>query len=207
MPCRGTLTAFSVCYFFLFRCRMNNMLFLLWFTNSVPFHLLFRLKNAFSSWCQEAAVLTSLKALVSLIFDGTNLYNQEDNESQAFMTFGQCIVFNMKKKVTKNEHASYSSERVPRLPLYVGLTIHNMTRSKRLVKLLYQLGLNASYDRIIQIEDQLTTSSLCEQFIHNDVVCPDSWKKSLFTVGAIDNIDHNLTSMTALSSFHNPKLS
>ena len=28
MPCRGTLTAFSVCYFFLFRCRMNNMLFL-----------------------------------------------------------------------------------------------------------------------------------------------------------------------------------
>ena len=50
-------------------------------------------------------------------------------------------------------------------------------------------------------------ASLCKQFHEDGVVCPISLRKSLFTVGAIDNIDHNLTSMSASSSFHGTGIS
>ena len=49
--------------------------------------------------------------------------------------------------------------------------------------------------------------SLCGQYQANDVVCPTHWRKGLFTVGAMDNIDHNASSTTADSSFHGTGIS
>lgn len=39
------------------------------------------------------------------------------------------------------------------------------------------------------------------------VVCPPQLNKGLFTVGALDNLDHNPSSTTAQSSFHGTGIS
>ena len=57
-----------------------------------------------------------------------------------------------------------------------------------------------SYKRVIEVENSLA-SALCTRFEDDDVVCPSHLHKNLFTVGALDNIDHNL-STTAQGSFH-----
>ncbi|KAL9968945.1 hypothetical protein ACROYT_G021097 [Oculina patagonica] len=45
-------------------------------------------------------------------------------------------------------------------------------------------------------------TSVCDHFKSVGVVCPLSLHRGLFTVGAIDNIDHNPSSTTAQGSFH-----
>ena len=50
-------------------------------------------------------------------------------------------------------------------------------------------------------------SALCTRFEDDDVVCPSQLRKNLFTVGALDNVDHNLTSTTAQGSFHGTGIS
>ena len=71
-------------------------------------------------------------------------------------------------------------------PLYFSLlVIHNTTRSKNMVQLLYRLGLSVSYDLILQIEDQWATS-LCKQFDEVGVVCPVSfWRKVYSLLGLL----------------------
>lgn len=69
-----------------------------------------------------------------------------------------------------------------------------------LVDKLYRLGLSVSYDRVMQISADLG-NSVCDQFEKEGVVCPSMLKKSLFTTGSVDNIDHNPSSHTAKDSF------
>ena len=66
---------------------------------------------------------------------------------------------------------------------------------------LHHLGLSVSYHRVLQVENELT-NSVCQDFKKKGVVCPSQLRKRLFTVAAIDNIDHNPPSNTAKCSFH-----
>ena len=50
-------------------------------------------------------------------------------------------------------------------------------------------------------------NSVCAQFEDDGVVCPSKLKKSLFTTGSVDNIDHNPSSRTAKDSFHGTAIS
>ena len=75
-----------------------------------------------------------------------------------------------------------------------------------MVTRLYQLGLSVSYARILEIEDWLPTS-VSERFEEDNCVCPPNLKKGLFSVAALDNIDHNPSSTTASSSFHGTSIS
>ena len=68
------------------------------------------------------------------------------------------------------------------------------------------MGLSISYDMAIQLEDQLAVSA-CERFKDDDVVIPACLRKGLFTVGALDNLDHNPTSTTSSDSFHGTGIS
>ena len=68
------------------------------------------------------------------------------------------------------------------------------------------MGLSISYDRIRQIEDWIATSA-CERFEDDGVVVPSCLSKGLFTVGAIDNLDHNPSSTTSVTSFHGTGIS
>ena len=111
--------------------------------------------GSFPKKCQDTSLPSSLKTLISLILNGSNLKNQEKQESQACLTIGQAIVFNAKKRSTADPEAKprHSLEREPPLPVYIGLNIHGLTRSKHLINQLHQLGICISYERVLQLED------------------------------------------------------
>ena len=52
------------------------------------------------------------------------------------------------------------------------------------------MGICISYDRVMEIEDWITIST-CERFKEDGVASPACLRKGLFTVGALDNLDHN----------------
>ncbi len=65
----------------------------------------------------------------------------------------------------------HQKEREPPLPLYLGLKVHTMTRSKKLVGVLYNLGVSVSYDRVLQVNDALA-QAVCKLFEDQKLVYP-----------------------------------
>ena len=45
--------------------------------------------------------------------------------------------------------------------------------------------------------EKVLAQNLCKQFREENIVCPPSLRKGLYTVAAIDNVDHNPSSPTA----------
>ena len=130
--------------------------------NDVFNHRCLQFTGSFPPGCQENSLPSSLKSLVSLILNGPNLKDQDKCESQACLTVGQVILFNMKKRSSDSAVKSrHTLDREPPLPIYVGLNIHHMTRSKKLIQQLYQMGVCVSYDRVLELEDWIS-SSVCE---------------------------------------------
>ena len=166
----------------------------------------FKFSGSFPPNCQEDCLPTTLKSLVSLILSGPNLKDQDKKESQACLTISQLIFFNVKKRSDSPAKPRHTLAREPPLPLYIGLNIHQLTRSKKIVQQLYKMGICISYDRVIEIEDEIATS-ICERFTEEGVVAPACLRKGLFTVSALDNLDHNPSATTSVSSFHGTGIS
>jgi len=165
----------------------------------------FEFDGSFPPNCQQNSVPTNLKCLVSMLLSGSGIKDQDVKESQSCLTISQAILFNLKKtgSTTASRH---SRKNEPPLPLYIGLNVHTQTRSKKLISELCCLGLSVSYDRILELENQIT-SSLCQHSNEIGLVCPSQLRHGLFTVGALDNIDHNPSSTTAKDSFHGTGIS
>ena len=68
------------------------------------------------------------------------------------------------------------------------------------------MGISISYDRVLDLENQISTS-ICRRFEERGVVSPTCVRKGVFTVGAINNFDHNSSSATSQSSFHGTGIS
>ena len=167
----------------------------------------FNFTGSFPAKCQEKIIPSSLKYLISSILNGPNLKDQEKKVSQACLTIGQTIIHNTKKRTSASTSTTrHTLEREPPLPIYIGINIHALTRSKKLIQQLYQMGICISYDRIVQIEDWIATSS-CERFKEDGVVAPACLWKRVFTVGALDNLDYNPSSTTSMTSFHGTGIS
>ncbi|KAG1656278.1 LMBR1 domain-containing protein 2 [Nymphon striatum] len=162
--------------------------------------------GSFKHNCQEESVPTSLKSLISMLLNGPNVTGQDETETQACLTISQLIHFNAKNKAPVAKKSRHSKKREPPLPLYVGLNVHTLTRSKNLVNNLCMLGISVSYDRIIELEN-LLSDVVCKRFGEEGLVCPSQLRKGLFTVGALDNIDYNPSSTTAKDSFHGTGIS
>uniref|UniRef100_UPI00358EABF1 uncharacterized protein n=1 Tax=Myxine glutinosa TaxID=7769 RepID=UPI00358EABF1 len=64
-------------------------------------HQGFKFTGCFSAECQEDSLPSSLKSLVSMILNSSNLKDQDKRDSQACLTIGQSIVYNTKKKTNK----------------------------------------------------------------------------------------------------------
>ena len=175
--------------------------------NDIFNHDSFTFTGNFPPKCQENSLPSSLKSLVSLILNGPNLKNQDRRESQACLTICQLILYNVKKRTsnldTKPRHAL---QREPPITVYIGLNIHQVTRSKKLIQQLYQMGISISYDRVLELEEWIATA-VCKHFEEDGVVAPACLRKGLFTVGALDNLDHNLTSTTSVNSFQGTGIS
>lgn len=159
--------------------------------------------------CQVTALPTMLKLFVSMLLHGQNVKSQQSElEEQASLTISQLIYFRTKCKssVACTSKAWQSKEREPPLPLYIGLKLHTLTRSKDLVNNFSKLGVSVSYDRVMEIKGALV-SAVCSQFEEQNLVCPANLRKGLFTLGAFDNIDHNPSATTAQGSFHGTGIS
>lgn len=127
-------------------------------------------------------------------------------ESQATLTISQLIYFNTKVSCRGSEKLYHCKDREPPLPLYIGLSTHTHTRSKKAIESLYKLGISVSYSRMLEVEESIA-SGICKRYKHEDLVCPANLRKGLFTVGALDNIDHNPSATTAQGSFHGTAIS
>lgn len=159
--------------------------------------------GCFERGCQDALTpITNL--LISMLMYGPNIEGAPEY-SQACLTVSQLLLFNFKKKGQTANHR-HSTKREPPLPIYIGLNLHTQTRSRNLIDQMSKLGISATYERICQVENNLALS-VCHQFESESIVCPSNLRKGLFTVGALDNIDHNPTSTTAEGSFHGTGIS
>ena len=176
--------------------------------NDIFNHGNFKFAGCFPSNCQENSVPSSLKLLISLIVNGPNLKDQDQCETQACLTVGQAIVYNTKKRASDScaVKTRHSPDREPPLPIYVGLNIHQVTRSKKLIQQLYHIGICISYDRVLEIEDGIATA-VSKQFEEEGVVAPGCLRKRLLTFSALDNLDHNPSSTTAMDAFHGTGIS
>ena len=68
------------------------------------------------------------------------------------------------------------------------------------------MGICVSYDRVLELEDWIA-SSVCERFKEDGVVIPACLRKGVFTIGDLDNLDHNPSSTTAVDAFHGTGIS
>lgn len=168
--------------------------------------------GTFDANCQRLAVPDLLLALVNMILEGPNFKATCDEDKSAGVVLSQLLIYNSVKRQRNTQPDAmctttrHSKIRETPLPIYLGLLVHAETRKKTLVDKLYRLGLSVSYDRVMQISADLG-NSVCAQFEEEGVVCPSKLKKSLFTTGSVDNIDHNPSSRTAKDSFHGTAIS
>ncbi len=91
--------------------------------------------------------------------------------------------------------------------MFLALQLHSQTRSKELVELLHQYCLCVSYKRVLTIETGYAQASAERARANADIVCPSNLRYKIFTVAALDNLEHNPTSTTAISSFHGTGIS
>ena len=125
----------------------------------------FHFDGNFGHGYQQQSVQSSLITLVSMLLNGTDLKDQDVTDSQANFTIAKLILFNFKKS-TSSAKSRHSLGREPPLPLYVGMKIHTETRS---ITHLNDLGVTISYNRVLQLENQLATA-VCKDFQNKGAV-------------------------------------
>ena len=168
-------------------------------------HQGFQFTGQFQSKCQGNSLPSSLKSLVSMTLKGPNLKDQDRRKSQPCLTIG--LLYNVKKSgLNTTAKTRHLNECEPPLPIYLGISLHSQIRSKKLIQQFHQLGISISYHRVLEIENLITTS-VCKHYEEEGVVSPNCLRKGLFTVGALDNLDHNPSSTTAVNSFHGTSIS
>ena len=91
--------------------------------------------------------------------------------------------------------------------MFLALKLHSQTRSRKLVELLHNYALSVSYKKVLTIELGFTQAIADQTRNNTDIVCPTHLRQHIFTVTALDNLDHNPTSRTASSSFHGTGIS
>ncbi len=153
---------------------------------------------------------TSLLALIQMILGGTDIENQTENNTEvrsAALSITQLLVFNAMKWCRKDSNAvRHNLDRETRLPLYLGLLIHDKTRKRQLIDILFEKGLSVSYDRVLQLSTDMA-NGVIDQFEADGVVCPIVLRERVFTTGNLDNLDHDPTSTSALTAFYGTALS
>lgn len=176
-------------------------------------------RGTFSSSSQNESVPQSLLALLAMIMYGP--ITNTAPKSGASVSIAQLVVYNS-SKINRSQSRSVNVETLTQschlqtvkhnrsyetpLPVYIGLMLHSMTRKRNIIDKMFHLGLCIGYDRVLALSAQIG-NSLCAQYIDSGVVCPPSLRHNLFTVAAVDNIDHNPSSTTCKSSFHGTGIS
>lgn len=160
----------------------------------------------------EKNVPRAVQSFVSMLIHGTGNFddddkeNDEDDATNKESAIAQLLCYNTKKRQSKNKKTHQLSKNETPLPQYIGLMIHAKTRQKNLINDLASFGISIPYQRVLSIQEKIT-KKLCQNFKDENLVCPPRLKHGLFTTAAIDNLDHNLSSTTAPTSFHGTGIS
>ncbi|MEW8547628.1 MAG: hypothetical protein AB2693_29320, partial [Candidatus Thiodiazotropha sp.] len=167
--------------------------------------------GSFKPGCEKDVVPDRVLALIRMILNGPNIESQKgtsDVSSKIALSLSQLLMFNVKKSTKKGSTSKIRHEKARETPLaiYTGLMIHAKTRQRGLIDKLFSRGLCISYERINEIKSALT-NSVCMQYERDGCVCPSRLKSNLFTVGAVENIDHNPSARDAMESFHGTAIS
>ena len=157
--------------------------------------------ESFRKGCQEDSVPELLLALVSMILDGPNIKDQI-SITQAALTIAQLLKFNAGRHQRKGRTmiVRYSPDQETPVPTYVGLQLHAHTRKRELIDNLCRSGMGI-YDRVLWLSTDMG-NTVCKMYELENVVCSPTMRVNLFTTAAVDNINHNPSSITAKHSFH-----
>lgn len=159
----------------------------------------FRFDGSFPNGCEESSVPQRIKYFFRQLLAGPKSSPEQDN-SRKILSVSQLAMLNM-----TSLSANLNCE--PPLAVFLALKLHSQTRSKKLVELLHKYALSVSYKKVLSIESRFA-QAIAEQTRNNaDIVCPTNLHQHIFTVAALDNLDHNPTSRTASSSFHGTGIS
>ena len=128
---------------------------------------------------QKSSIPAHLIHLVGLILEGAKDYDSVSDITEGMaLKLAQLIRFNSLKTKRRNESDKkrHSKRNEPPLPLLIGLSIHSQTRKKGIVENLASKGLSISYDRVIEIEDNIT-KQLCQKYNQDGIICPPSLQR------------------------------
>ena len=157
-------------------------------------------KEKFSSQSEIDSLSPSVMIFINMLLHGSNVDTSDKKQSSSALTIAQLSQFNTAKQKNKIK----SNETL--LTLYVSLIVHSRTRKKSLIEELNEYGLSISYKRILEIQSSIT-NQLWKLYNVQRSVCPSRFQENIFTVSAIDNLDHNPSSSTAKDSFHGTGIS
>ena len=162
---------------------------------------------------ENSVVPPSLCALIGMTmhgarFDADNAHN--DVKLKSVLSVSELMMFNTKQKDVGNKTPSskqyHARTRETQLAIYISLMIYFLTRQRDFIDKLSEQGLCISYSRTMKIVTQ-HGNSVSSRFEEEQCVCPPKLKEDLFTVGAVDNIDHNTSSLRSKDSFHGTAIS
>ena len=119
----------------------------------------------------------------------------------------QLIIFNYQKRGAPTGCiVRHSKAREPPLTIYTALSIYARGRNKEAINELHEQGLAVFSTRVKEISSglgHLVTQRAAEE----GFLIPGDLQLYIFTALALDNIDHNPTSSTAVGSFHGTGMS
>ena len=158
------------------------------------------LRGTFPPNCQNDAVPSTLQTLFNMIIKGPTVDQQPtgSDSNQACMSVAHLLMFNsISRDRNPSSGSRHTREKECPLPIYVALKIHGATRGRSLIDAMFGMGLCISYDRLLALSTDIA-NSVCTQFENDGVVCPPKLRGGLFTTAAVDNIDHNPSSTSAM---------
>ena len=94
------------------------------------------------------------------------------------------------------------NKNIPPKHVGLGLTLHNATRSRKLVNLFYKAGHIASYGRILSIDTGMAESTLKSIDKDTGAVVPPNLVPGRFVQFSADNTDINDSSLDGKNTFH-----
>ena len=153
---------------------------------------------------KSMSVPNSLKCFIAMVLEGGSI----DRELSAPLckittNIGQIIRFNTVKRKRKETITNFrhSTKNEPPLLVETGLFLHSISRKRKLVDAFAEEGISISYDRVKQMRE-MVGDQVREEYQENDLVCPPLLEEGAFITAAVDNLDHNPSSVEAESSVH-----
>ena len=105
----------------------------------------------------DQSVPLQLLQFVAQISHGSDIISQSDiGLSKANVALAQLLQFNCHQDYKKDAaYHRHTKDREPPFPVYIAMSIYSKTRSRELMETLYDHGICISYDRLLQISNQL----------------------------------------------------